>query len=59
VSREEYHRWRKNFLFDALRGHRFGASFCRQFGIQDYRLQFSHSIDSAENIIERDWLVSA
>lgn len=58
VSRSDYEQWRRLFVFDALRGHRYGASFCSHFGIRDFRVQFTDNLADAERIIERDWLHS-
>lgn len=59
VSSQEYSAWRHSYIFDALRGLRFGQSFCNHFDITDYRIMFCSDADRAEHIIKQEWLVSA
>ena len=35
ISRYKYYKWRKAYVFDALKGLRYGQSFCNRFAIND------------------------
>lgn len=56
ISAKAYQKWRKLFVWQALKGSRFGEAFCKHFGIRDYRIQFAATVDSAETIIYREWV---
>lgn len=35
VKTEQYEEWRRQWMFDALAGMRYGESFCKYFGISN------------------------
>lgn len=35
VTQEQYSEWKRHYVFDALKGHRLGQSFCEYFGISN------------------------
>jgi hypothetical protein len=41
ISQDKYERWRKDFSFLALKGQRYGQSFCNSFGITDNHLYYA------------------
>lgn len=56
ISKLEYEAWKKQYTFDALKGVKYGASFCECFKIIDFRLYFDSTPESCDNIIRREWL---
>ena len=59
VTMSAYKKWQKLFSFDALRGKKYGESFCDYFDITDYRIKFDSNWDSCDRIIRSEWVVSA
>ena len=41
ISTEDYEQWKRDFIWEALHGMRYGQSFCRRFGIQDNHLFYA------------------
>ena len=41
IDREEYEQWRKDFIWEALHGMRYGQSFCNRFGLHDNHLFYN------------------
>jgi hypothetical protein len=41
ISQEEFDQWRKDFVWEALHGQRYGQSFCNRFGITDNHLYYA------------------
>jgi hypothetical protein len=41
VSKEDYELWKKDFVWEALHGQRYGQSFCNRFGITDNHLYYT------------------
>lgn len=39
ISREEYELFRKEYMFEKLKGKTFGEAFCERFNIEDYFLK--------------------
>jgi hypothetical protein len=57
ISRIDYEQWKRNSVFDNLRGLRFGQSFCNHFDIEDAILFYgSLSPDQAEDYIRKTYL---
>ena len=57
ISRTDYEQWKRNSVFDNLRGLRFGQSFCNHFDIEDALLFYgSLSSNQAEDYIRRTYL---
>lgn len=40
LTQDNYDRWDREYVFDAMRGQRYGQSFCNHFGITDYLLWY-------------------
>jgi hypothetical protein len=57
VTQKQYTAWQKQYTFEALKGAQYGASFCKHFEIQDYRIYFESSPESCDYIIQKEWLV--
>jgi hypothetical protein len=55
ISTAEYKKWKKIFSFDALRGKKYGESFCEYFKIRDYRILFASPPD-ADRLILSTWV---
>jgi len=53
ITLEQYEAWKKDAVFDGLRGIRFSQSFCNSFGIMDYILFFTLNHVDAEEYIRR------
>ena len=56
VTKEQYADWKRQFTADALRGQRYGQSFCNRFGITDNLLFFTTEIDWCEDYIRKNYL---
>ena len=41
ISREDYELWKKDYIWEALHGQRYGQSFCNRFGIKDNHLYYA------------------
>lgn len=59
VKFSDYKKWQKLFSFDALRGKKYGKSFCDYFDILDYRIYYEQDWTNCDRIIKSDWLVRA
>ena len=53
ISQEQYEIWKKDAVFDGLRGLRYGQSFCNSFGITDNILFFTLNHVEADEYIRR------
>jgi hypothetical protein len=53
ISLEQYEVWKKDALFDGLRGLRYGQSFCNSFGITDNILFFTMNHADADEYIRK------
>jgi hypothetical protein len=56
VSREDYLRWKQEYLFDALRGIEYGRSFCDRFNVLDFRIFYSKHLDTCDYYIQEHWV---
>jgi hypothetical protein len=56
VTAQQYEDWKKQFTADALRGQRYGQSFCNCFGITDNLLYVTREIDWCERYIKDKYL---
>jgi hypothetical protein len=57
VSKEDYELWKKDFVWEALHGQRYGQSFCNRFGITDNHLYYtSKDIDWCDEYIRTTYL---
>ena len=57
ILQAEYDAWRGEFVFDGIRGMRYGQSFCNHFGITDYVLFYKVDWESADQHIRTVYLV--
>lgn len=58
ISKQQFEQWQRHFSFDALRGQKYGQSFCRYFGINDFRLQTENNVEWCNRLIQREWIAS-
>ena len=56
ILQTEYDAWRGEFVFDGIRGMRYGQSFCNHFGITDYVLFYMLDWDRADQHIKKLYL---
>lgn len=53
ITLEQYEIWKKDAIFDGLRGLRYGQSFCNSFGITDNILFFTMNHVEADEYIRK------
>jgi hypothetical protein len=41
ITQEDYDQWRRDYVWEALHGIRYGQSFCNYFGITDNHLYYA------------------
>jgi len=41
ITAEDYEQWKRDFIWEALHGIRYGQSFCNHFGITDNHLYYA------------------
>ena len=56
ILQAEYDAWRDEFVFDGIRGLRYGQSFCNHFDITDYVLFYMLDWDRADQHIRKLYL---
>jgi hypothetical protein len=60
INRDDYEQWRKDFIWEALHGQRYGQSFCNRFGITDNHLYYNDynngGIEWADEYIQKTYL---
>jgi hypothetical protein len=56
ITPAAYEAWRLEFIFDGIRGMRYGQSFCNHFDITDYVLFYKLNWDSADQHIRTVYL---
>ena len=56
ITKEQYRQWAAGFVFEGLRGQRYGQSFCNQFGIKDNILYYSSTVEEADRYIQRNYV---
>jgi hypothetical protein len=56
ILQAEYDAWRDEFVFDGIRGMRYGQSFCNHFDITDYVLFYMLDWDKADQHIRKLYL---
>ena len=59
ILQTEYDAWRGEFVFDGIRGMRYGQSFCNHFGITDYVLFYMLDWDRADQHIKKLYLAKS
>ncbi len=56
LTPNNYKVWKRGYVFDGLRGVRFGQSFCNYFGIADNILFFERDAVRAESYINKNYV---
>ena len=57
ITLTEYEQWRESYTFLALKGQRYGQSFCNTFGINDNNLYYNiGGVDAADAYIRKTYL---
>ena len=56
INEHGYKAWKKEFSFEALKGIRYGQSFCNQFNIQDYVLFYMVDTERADLHIRKHYI---
>jgi hypothetical protein len=56
LTEETFQAWDRAFIFDAMRGLRYGQSFCNQFGITDNILFYERNRERAQRHIRKHYL---
>ena len=57
INQDDYEQWRRDFIWEALHGIRYGQSFCNHFGITDNHLYYNTgSIGWADDYIRKQYI---
>jgi hypothetical protein len=56
VPLKDYLQWKKEYVFDALRGIAYGRSFCDRFNVLDFRIFYSRHSDTCDYYIQEHWV---
>jgi hypothetical protein len=60
ITADDYEQWRRDFIWEALHGIRYGQSFCNHFGITDNHLYYhdynNGGIEWADDYIRKTYL---
>jgi hypothetical protein len=57
INQDDYKQWRKDYIWEALHGIRFGQSFCNHFGVTDNLLYYgSADIQWCDEYIKKTYL---
>jgi hypothetical protein len=60
ISTEDYEQWRRDYIWEALHGIRYGQSFCNHFGITDNHLYYNDhnngGIEWADDYIRKNYV---
>jgi hypothetical protein len=56
ITQSQYDAWRAGWIFDGIRGRRYGAAWCDHFDIQDYLIRYTATVESAHRMIQ-EWYV--
>lgn len=57
ISLEEYNKWREEYIFLALRGQRYGQSFCNKFNVNDNHLYYNTGdVSWADDYIRKNYI---
>ena len=59
ILQAEYDAWRNEFVFDGIRGMRYGQSFCNYFDITDHVLFYKVDWASADQYIRSMYLAKS
>ena len=56
ISKQDYEVFCKEYIFDQLKGKRFGRAFCERFRVNDIVVKCLHDEDIARDIIEENYI---
>ena len=56
ISQQEFDHWLREFTFDAMRGLRYGQSFCNWFDITDNRLFYERDQEKCDRLIRAEYI---
>jgi hypothetical protein len=57
ITAEDYEQWKKDYIWEALHGIRYGQSFCNTFGVTDNHLYYgTNGIVWADKYIRKTYL---
>ena len=57
ITSDDYEQWRRDFIWEALHGIRYGQSFCNHFGVTDNHLYYAPGdIAWCDNYIRKTYL---
>jgi hypothetical protein len=56
LTAETYESWHRGFIFEAMKGQRYGQSFCNEFGITDNILFYERDQERARAYIQKHYL---
>ena len=57
INHDDYDQWKKDYIWEALHGIRYGQSFCNHFGITDNLLYFtSNDTQWCDKYIKKTYL---
>ena len=56
ISNEQYESWKQEFSWDALKGLRYGQSFCNSFGVNDNILFYTRDVNECDRYIKNTYL---
>jgi hypothetical protein len=57
ITQEEYEQWQRDYTLLALRGQRYGQSFCNTFGVNDNHLYYNtDGVEWADNYIKKNYI---
>jgi hypothetical protein len=56
VSPEEYTKWKRGFVFEAMRDLSYGQSFCLYFSVHDNILYFTSTMADADEYIRKHYV---
>jgi hypothetical protein len=56
VPKRSYNLWRSGYMFDAIKGLRYGQSFCNYFDITDYILYYDTESENSHRYICKNYI---
>lgn len=58
ITNSQYNTWRAGYLFEAIKGQRYGQSFCNYFGITDNILFYESQAENCHRYIKKHYIQS-
>jgi hypothetical protein len=56
IDNREFTRWKKHYTFDALKGMKYGQSFCEYFDVTDYILYYTREPNRCDKYIRKTYI---